>query len=503
MILIPTINSPIIVEVVPGLAWKNLDTALMENCGFITFDNQPADNGSPPKHRDCKVVKLDPFDVKVAKSGGQSCQPGKECTFEFDIFNPGNIPHDDPVTVTDKLTGIGDAPIVSLTAASGSDAFPCNPPPTQAPFTCTGHMRLEVGEHNKYKVVIRIPADAPKSGAFTNCAGVGKDAAASTPGGTDDVCHTTKLEPPAPDEQCPEGWTGTYPNCTAPQVSGGPNSTVQDPVQSAVPLTGGPNSTDPGPTACFGGMILVSAGECRCPAPTILNGSTGTCVAAPDCPDGYAGEYPYCQLAPTLTGGSNPTTDSQERKDRRTSSGGRRGGGGPRSSPTGGTDSTMDSKERKDRRISAGGGGAGRRGGGGSRTPPANPPALTGGMNPTMQVPTGTKFCNGARVPLSFNCPRTQTRDQFRLPDTPRPPQTGGRNNAVQGPIGTKFPSSGPPRRIGKAKPQPTVQQQPTGTKFPSSGPPRRIGKAKPPPDKRVNYGASVNDNKNKYVPPE
>ena len=95
----------VIVEVVPGASWKNLDTALMENCGSITFDNKPTDNGSPPKHRDCKVVKLDPFDVKVAKTGGQSCQPGKECKFELDIFNPGNIPHDDPVTVTDKLTG--------------------------------------------------------------------------------------------------------------------------------------------------------------------------------------------------------------------------------------------------------------------------------------------------------------------------------------------------------------------------------------------------------------
>jgi hypothetical protein len=55
----------------------------------------------------------------------------------------------------------------------------------------------------------------------------------------------------------------------------------------------------------------------------MLNGSADTCVAAPD--DGYAGEYADCRLAPTLIGGSNPT--SQERKDRRTSTSGRRRGG--------------------------------------------------------------------------------------------------------------------------------------------------------------------------------
>ncbi|MEI9902385.1 MAG: hypothetical protein WDN31_22485 [Hyphomicrobium sp.] len=226
----------LMVEVVAGDTWKNAHSNELENCANLSAEgvsSQPTEE----KHS-CRTVKLDPFDVKVAKTGGQSCQPGKECKFELDIFNPGNIRHDDPVTVSDKLTGIGNAQIVSLTPVSSTtagvgkapDAFPCTPPPTEAPFTCTGRMKLDVGEHNKYEVVIRIPDDAPTSGAFTNCAGVGKDAAASTPGATDDVCHTTKLEPPGLDSQCPEGWTGTYPNCNPPQVSGGPNSAVKDPV---------------------------------------------------------------------------------------------------------------------------------------------------------------------------------------------------------------------------------------------------------------------------------
>lgn len=288
------------VEVVAGPTWKNAASPHMVNCGHLAFDNQPTNTGGPPKDRDCKSVKLDPFDVAVVKTGGQSCQPGKDCKFNLDIFNPGNIPHDDPVTVTDKLTGIGNAKIVSLTAASGADPFPCVPAPTEAPFTCTGHMHLDVGEHNNYEVVIRIPEDAPTEGAFTNCASVGDGSAAAVEDGS---CHTTSLAPASPDPQCPEGWSGKYPDCKAPEeMSGGPNSVVQPDVP-----TGGMSMVAQ-PEQCFGGMIAVD-GACRCPAPQTLDAATGMCAepVTSVCPDGWVGEYPYCRPegSPVPTGGTS------------------------------------------------------------------------------------------------------------------------------------------------------------------------------------------------------
>ncbi|WP_295557529.1 hypothetical protein [uncultured Hyphomicrobium sp.] len=334
----------LVVDVTAGDTWKNAQTNELENCA-----NLSAEGTAPPSRhsgKDCATARLDPFDVQVAKTGGQSCQPGKECKFNLDIFNPGNIPHDDPVIVTDKMSGLGTAQIVSLTKVGNADDFPCTPPPTQAPFTCTGHMRLEVGEHNNYEVVIRIPDDAPTTGAFTNCASVGPkggtqpeavsaDKGATPAGGS---CHTTTLEPAAP-ETCPEGWTGIHPNCVPPeQMTGGPSMTEQPD-----PLTGGTNDTAstlscpdgwtgthpdciPPPTGgpsmaaqpdqltggmngtvqddqCFGGMILVaSSNECRCPAPTVLSSATGTCVDPPTRDEDEE----------ALTGGMNMTAQDPE-----------------------------------------------------------------------------------------------------------------------------------------------------------------------------------------------
>ena len=129
----------------------------------------------PPEtpKKDCADVKLDPFDVDVVKTGDQSCQPGGECRFDIDIFNPtDSVPHDDPVTVTDKLTGLSSAQIVSITPAADADAFPCTPAPTKIPFTCTGHMKLSPKEHNHYTMIVRLPADATAT-SFSNCASVG------------------------------------------------------------------------------------------------------------------------------------------------------------------------------------------------------------------------------------------------------------------------------------------------------------------------------------------
>ena len=86
-----------------GKGWgsnKNLN-----NCAELSADTDMGPPETPKK--DCADVKLDPFDVEVTKTGDQSCQPGGECRFDLDIFNPNDsVTHDDPVTVTDKLSGI-------------------------------------------------------------------------------------------------------------------------------------------------------------------------------------------------------------------------------------------------------------------------------------------------------------------------------------------------------------------------------------------------------------
>ncbi len=50
-----------------------------------TFDNFHGDN------QDCKSVILDPFNVKVTKTGDQSCAPGGECHFTINLFNLGRL----------------------------------------------------------------------------------------------------------------------------------------------------------------------------------------------------------------------------------------------------------------------------------------------------------------------------------------------------------------------------------------------------------------------------
>ncbi|MBI1649076.1 DUF11 domain-containing protein [Hyphomicrobium sulfonivorans] len=174
------------ISVKPGKSWK--DSNILKNCAELV-DAPP--NMGPIKS--CASQKLDPFKVKVTKTGDQSCQPGSQCRFELDIFNDEQIVHDDPVTVTDKLSGLSSAQIVSITPAAGADPFPCTPAPTHVPFTCTGHMNLTPGEHNKYVMIVRLPADANAT-AFSNCATVGStdtSGAASEP-----ACHSVQLAPP-------------------------------------------------------------------------------------------------------------------------------------------------------------------------------------------------------------------------------------------------------------------------------------------------------------------
>ena len=174
-----------------GRSWgsdKNLN-----NCAELSSDADMGPAETPKK--DCADVKLDPFDVDVAKTGDQSCQPGGECRFDIDIFNPNkSVIHDDPVTVTDKLSGLSSAQIVSITPAGGAQDFPCKPQPKQIPFSCTGHMKLMPGDHNHYTMVIRLPADA-SAASFSNCASVGK----SRSNEGNPSCHSVQLGKPQPE----------------------------------------------------------------------------------------------------------------------------------------------------------------------------------------------------------------------------------------------------------------------------------------------------------------
>ena len=196
------------VAVTAGATWKG--SREIKNCATLKEPDKPDKTA-------CATATLDPFAVVVEKTGDQSCQAGSDCRFELDIFNPGPIPHDDPVTVVDELSGLSSASIVSITPSAGADPFPCSPAPTKVPFNCTGHMRLEIGEHNKYTMVLRLPSDA-SAAPFTNCASVRSTAQPGGSGqapdkgpaltatggeapkgdGPQQACHTVKTTPPTP-----------------------------------------------------------------------------------------------------------------------------------------------------------------------------------------------------------------------------------------------------------------------------------------------------------------
>jgi hypothetical protein len=215
-----------------------------------------------PKEQ-CASVRLDPFAVEIKKSGAQSCSPGGECRFDLEIFNPGPILHDDPVTVTDNLTGIGSAPIVSIVPAAGAKPFPCAPAPAQIPFSCSGHMRLEINERHKYVMTVKLPPDAPANGSFKNCASIASGAVA--PGDRSPTRATaTGASPPPQNESCHE-------------------------------VTLAP--------ACTGGMVLNEDGRCACPVGQTWDGNACT-VEEKTCPAGTTGTPPNCE-APSSSSGAD------------------------------------------------------------------------------------------------------------------------------------------------------------------------------------------------------
>jgi hypothetical protein len=315
----PNVGNFFGVDVFPGEEWAKNN--ILQLCAQLSYDQPNNDPGTiKTDDESCASIKLDPFALKVTKTGGESCQPGGECRFDLDIFNPGPILHDDPVTVVDSLSGLAGAPIVSIVPSVGAQPFPCTPAPTALPFGCTGHMKLDVGDHNKYTMTVRLPADAPVSGSFTNCASIpGPAAAGAAPDAAS--CREVKLAsacaagmvptkggrcacPPgqkwdgrlcaAPAQTaCPAGTTGTYPNCATPPpppppTAGGGSNTSKS-AQLCPPSK--PNGVYP--NCCVKGLEFTK-GACRCPEGTVIK--KGVCVSIPKtCPaDRPVGTYPDC-----------------------------------------------------------------------------------------------------------------------------------------------------------------------------------------------------------------
>jgi hypothetical protein len=250
------------IEVDPGNGWAKGNE--VEHCTTLNHDGTtstiPQD---PPTHLGedfhCAFATLDPFDVNITKTGDQSCKPGSECHFNLDIFDPGPVVHDAPVTVTDNVSGLSGAPVVSITQTSGDDPFPCSPQPSRIPFSCTGHMHLEVGEHDTYSMTIQIPAGAAESTQswFSNCASVTDPEASAAGSG-----------------------------------AGKPDNKAASTVSCAVVTLG---------NSCTGGMVLGTTGQCECPTGTTWN---GTACSVTLCPPGSTGTYPNCSPG---SGGAYPS----------------------------------------------------------------------------------------------------------------------------------------------------------------------------------------------------
>lgn len=256
------------VNVLAGVTWKKNDRLTL--CGKFIFAD-PKHDTNPNDDRVCKTVVLDPFNVKVTKTGDASCAPGGDCHFTLTLFNPGPIPHNAPVTISDKLTGLTSAQIVSI-----NPPLPCAAQPTSIPFTCTspGVVPLPLGGPPKvFNMVVRLPNDA-SAAQFSNCASIAQDA---TSPGTEPSCVTVSTKPAAAatctsglqlvDGICvcpePKHWTGR--ECVG-QGAGGFNASAPG---DAVPPPPSPVAVTPTPppanaAKCSSGLVLIDS-VCRCP----------------------------------------------------------------------------------------------------------------------------------------------------------------------------------------------------------------------------------------------
>jgi hypothetical protein len=209
--------------------------------------------------------------------------------------------HDDPVTVTDNLTGLASAPIVSIVPVAGAKPFPCSPPPTQIPFTCSGHMRLEINERHKYTMTVKLPANAPAGGALKNCATV------TSPAGTKSEvdCHEVKLASACPPKRpvgtppncCPKGMTYKDGACRCPEGMQLSRRGVCIAIPKAPEKCPAKRPVGTPPNCCPKGMTYKN-GACRCPEGMQLS-RRGVCMAIPKAPEKCppnrpVGTPPYC-----------------------------------------------------------------------------------------------------------------------------------------------------------------------------------------------------------------
>jgi uncharacterized repeat protein (TIGR01451 family) len=229
------------VTIVAGPSWTK--NSIMRLCVSLTgqintFDNFHGDN------TDCKSVILDPFNVKVSKTGDQSCAPGSDCHFTLNLFNPGPIDHNAPVTITDQLKGLSSAQILSI-----KPPLPCATQPTQIPFSCTSPDNVCLDLDGKpgekcgpqtFEMVVRLPNDASAE-QFSNCASVTDGQKNRS---DDEACHTVSLTPK----------TTETPPPPASQPAREPSLPPAPPV-----------------TECIRGMVLIG-GLCQCPPGTEFNG---------------------------------------------------------------------------------------------------------------------------------------------------------------------------------------------------------------------------------------
>ena len=179
-------NVTLPILVTPGPGWKKNDT--LQNCVTLKVAEGTIGNGE----RRCAEYSLDPFNVKVSKTGDQTCELGRDCHFNLTLFNPGPIDHNAPVTISDNLTGLSAAQIVSI-----SPPLPCATQPTSIPFTCTspGNVSLPLGGAPQvFNMVVRLPNDATAK-QFTNCAKVAASRS-DLSSGNDASCATVTTKPP-------------------------------------------------------------------------------------------------------------------------------------------------------------------------------------------------------------------------------------------------------------------------------------------------------------------
>jgi hypothetical protein len=240
------------IEVIAGPGWQK--NAILTMCveirpASLASDTNPADNLS------CKSVKLDPFNVKVSKTGDQTCAPGGDCHFTINLFNPGPIDHNAPVTITDQLKGLASAQILSI-----KPPLPCASQPTQIPFSCTSPDNVCLDFNGKpgekcgpqtFEMVVRLPNDA-NAEQFSNCASVTDGEKHRS---DDEACHTVSLNP---------------------KTTETPPPPASQPARQPLP---------PAVAECVRGMVLIE-GLCQCPPGSAFNGRR--CMAGP----GSGGAYP-------------------------------------------------------------------------------------------------------------------------------------------------------------------------------------------------------------------